>query len=134
MNNHGNSGKRNAAKPEDDKASANIYARCKKTDKDLWEKSANDEGIKLSEWIVKNLNRGTKMSLETQIIQTIKNTKNTEELKTVVTNFLNSIGRSDLIKQSYDEAAYELSPSNEATILTEAVNHWEILIANKDSQ
>jgi len=41
MNNNGNSCKRNAAKPEDDEASANIYARCKKTDKDLWGKSAN---------------------------------------------------------------------------------------------
>jgi len=134
MNNHGNSGKRNAAKPKDDKATANIYARCKKTDKDLWGKSANAEGIKLSEWIVKNLNRGTKMSLEKQVIQTIKNTKNTEELKTVVTNFLSSIGRNDLIQQSYDEAAYELSPSTESTILTEAVNHWEELIKDEDFQ
>jgi len=67
-------------------------------------------------------------------IQTIKNTKNTEELKTVVTNFLSSIGRSYLIKQSYDEAAYELSPSTEASILTEAVNHWKVLIKDGDPQ
>jgi len=134
MNNHGNSGKRNAAKLETDKSTANIYARCKNTDKALWEKSANYEGIKLTEWIVNNLNKGTKMSLEKQVIQTIKSTTNTEALKAVVTNFLSSIGRNDLIQQSYDEAAYELTPSIEASILTEAVNHWEVLIKDEYSQ
>ena len=130
---HGNSGKRNAAKPEDDKATANIYARCKKIDKDLWEESANSEGIKLSEWIVKNLNRGTKMSLEKQVIQTIKNTKNTEELKSVISSFLSAIGRNDLTNQSYDEAAYELTPSPESDILLEAVKQWDALIEGEDA-
>lgn len=133
MNNHGNRGKRNAAKPEDDKATANIYARCKKTDKDLWEESANGEGIKLSEWIVKNLNRGTKMSLEKEVIQTIKNTKNTEELKSVISNFLSAIGRNDLTNQSYDEAAYELTTSPESDILLEAVKQWDALIEGEDA-
>lgn len=72
------------------------------------------------------------MSLEKQVIQTIKSTKNTKELKAVVTNFLSSISRIDLIQQSYDEAAYELSPSSESTILTEAVNQWNVLIEDED--
>jgi len=72
------------------------------------------------------------VSLEKQVIQTIKSTTNTEELKTVVTSFLSAIGRIDLIKQSYDEAAYELTPSTEASILTEAVNQWNELIEEDD--
>ena len=129
---HGNIGKRNAAKPEDNKATSNIYARCKKADKDSWEAAAYNENIKLSEWAIKTLNRNCKMTLEKQVIQTIKNTNNTEELKTVVTSFLSSIGRNDLTEQSYDESAYELSPSPESDILLEAVKQWDVLITNED--
>jgi len=74
------------------------------------------------------------MTLEKQVIQTIKNTNNTEELKTVVTSFLSSIGRNDLTEQSYDESAYELSPSPESDILLEAVKQWDVLIKNEDTQ
>jgi len=130
---HGNTGKRNAAKPEPTKATENVYTRCKKVDKDLWLESANNEKLKLSEWIVKNLNRSCKMTLEKQVIQTIKGTHSTEELKSIVRNFLASIGRKDLIMQSYDEAAYELSPSPESDILLEAVKQWDVLIKDEDA-
>ncbi len=132
MTKHGNIGKRNAVKTEDNKATSNIYARCKKADKDSWETAAYNENIKLSEWVVKTLNRSCEMALEKQVIQTIKNTNNTEELRTVVTSFLSSIGRNDLKEQSYDESAYELSPSPESDILLEAVKQWDVLIKDED--
>jgi len=74
------------------------------------------------------------MSIDKQVIQAIKNTKNTAELKTVVDSFLNAIGRSDLTKQSYDESAYELTPSPESDILLEAVKQWDILIKEEDAK
>lgn len=131
---HGNIGKKNAKKPEEEKSKTNIYARCKQIDKDLWQEEANQTEVNLSEWIIKNLNRSCAMSIDKKIIQTIKSTNNTEELKSVVTNFLSSIGRNDLTKQSYDEAAYELNPSPEADILLEAVTQWGVLIKDEDHQ
>jgi len=134
MKTHGNTGKRNAKKPEKEKSKTNIYARCKQVDKDLWQEEANKTEINLSGWIIKNLNRSCKMTIDKQIIQTIKNTKNTEELQSAITNFLNVIGRNDLANQSYDDAAYELSPSPEADILLEAVKQWDVLIKEEDAK
>jgi len=133
MPTHGNTGKRNAKKPEKEKSKTNIYARCKQVDKDLWQEEANKTEINLSEWIIKNLNRSCKMTIDKQIIQAIKNAKNTEELKSVISSFLSAIGRNDLADQSYDEAAYELTPSPESDILLEAVKQWDALIEGEDA-
>ena len=54
--NHGNIGKKNAAKNDEDKALSFIHARCKTEDKAAWVKQANAEGLKLTEWIIKKLN------------------------------------------------------------------------------
>lgn len=134
MPKHGNTGKKNAKKPEKEKSKTNIYARCKQIDKDLWQEEANKSEVNLSEWIVKNLNRSCEMTIDKQVIQAIKNTTNTGELKSVVDSFLNAIGRSDLAKQSYDESAYELTPSPESDILLEAVKQWDTLIKDEDTQ
>lgn len=53
---HGNTGKKNAAKPEDDRASSFIHARCKTSDKAAWVKTAQLSGMKLTDWIVTTLN------------------------------------------------------------------------------
>lgn len=53
---HGNTGKKNAEKPEDDRASSFIHARCRPADKAAWIKCAQSNGMKLTDWIVKNLN------------------------------------------------------------------------------
>lgn len=51
---HGNIGNKNAIK--DDSATSYIHARCKPSDKSQWVKQAQNEGLKLTEWIVKTLN------------------------------------------------------------------------------
>lgn len=54
---HGLTGKRsNAAKPDDERASSYIHARCKSSDKSMWVKTAQSRGMKLTDWIVTTLN------------------------------------------------------------------------------
>jgi len=130
MKSHGNTGKKNASKTESNKATNNLYARCKKLDKEAWESRADEEGIHLSKWVIKQLNRNLKMPLENSIIATIRKTKTTEELHIVVNNFLTLIGRTDLHNMSYDECASELE-SSESTIMLEAVSQWDLLIENE---
>lgn len=48
-----------AAKPGD-KAESFIHARCKTEDKAKWVRAAREEGMKLTEWIIKNLNKEVK--------------------------------------------------------------------------
>jgi len=57
---HGNTGKRNAAKPDNDRASSYIHARCKPSDKAAWVKAAKSRGMKLTDWIVTTLNAAGK--------------------------------------------------------------------------
>jgi hypothetical protein len=54
---HGNTGKQNALKPDELKAESFIHARCKRSDKAKWVIASRAEGLKLTEWIVKNLNK-----------------------------------------------------------------------------
>ncbi len=54
---HGNKGNKNAIK--DDSATSYIHARCKPSDKAMWVKCAQAEGLRLTEWIVKTLNSHT---------------------------------------------------------------------------
>lgn len=49
-------GNTNAAKPPSDKAESFIHARCKRADKSAWVKAAQEQNLKLTEWIVKALN------------------------------------------------------------------------------
>ena len=51
---HGMTGKRNAVK--EDGATSFIHARCKPSDKAVWVRAAQAEGLKLTEWIVQRLN------------------------------------------------------------------------------
>lgn len=53
---HGMTGKINAAKPEDQKASSYIHARCLRSDKAAWVRESQKRGMKLTEWIVQTLN------------------------------------------------------------------------------
>ena len=53
---HGNTGKQNALKPDELKAESFIHARCKRSDKAKWVIAARHEGMKLTEWIIRNLN------------------------------------------------------------------------------
>jgi hypothetical protein len=57
---HGNTGKRNAAKPEDQKATSTLIVRCLPSDKASWVKASQLEGLKLTEWVVKILNERSK--------------------------------------------------------------------------
>ena len=59
MNKHSNIGNQNTSKPEVDKATSFIHARCKSSDKGAWVHAAQDEGLKLTEWIVKTLNNAS---------------------------------------------------------------------------
>lgn len=69
---HGLSGKRsNAAKPDDERASSYIHARCKTSDKSTWVKTAQSEGIKLTDWIITTLNAAARKN--EQLEQTTKN-------------------------------------------------------------
>ena len=54
--NHWNKGKQHALKPAHDRSESFIHARCKSSDKIRWKLAAEKEGLKLTEWIVKNLN------------------------------------------------------------------------------
>ncbi len=49
-------GNNNAKKSDDDKASSFIHARCTPAEKAVWVRRANAENLKLTEWIIKNLN------------------------------------------------------------------------------
>jgi predicted HicB family RNase H-like nuclease len=49
-------GNQNAAKPDTEKLSSTIVARCKPGDKAAWVKAAQANGVKLTEWIVSALN------------------------------------------------------------------------------
>lgn len=53
---HGNTGKQYALKPDEEKAESHIHARCKQSDKAQWVRASRGEGLKLTEWIIKNLN------------------------------------------------------------------------------
>lgn len=53
---HWNKGKQHALKSSQDKSEDFIHARCKSSDKAKWKLAADKEGLKLTEWIVKNLN------------------------------------------------------------------------------
>ena len=55
INKKGYKGNTNAQKGET-KATAHINIRCEPSDKEKWTQKAKDEGIKLTEWIVKKLN------------------------------------------------------------------------------
>jgi hypothetical protein len=44
-------------KQDDDKSDSYIHARCKSSDKAMWVKSAQAKKIKLTEWIIGNLNK-----------------------------------------------------------------------------
>ncbi|SFM42193.1 hypothetical protein [Nitrosomonas communis] len=58
-NQHGNTGKRNAAKPEDQKATSTLIVRCLPSDKASWVKASQLEGLKLTDWVIKTLNERT---------------------------------------------------------------------------
>lgn len=60
---HGMTGKKNALKTSKNKSVSFIHARCKTQDKALWVKSALSEKIKLTEWIIKELNKAAKNTL-----------------------------------------------------------------------
>jgi hypothetical protein len=49
-------GNKNAAKSDMDRLSSTITARCLPADKARWVKTANAEGVKLTEWINRTLN------------------------------------------------------------------------------
>ena len=51
-------GNRNAAKDDADKALSYIHARCRPEDKVRWVKAAQAKKLKLTEWIVLQLNSG----------------------------------------------------------------------------
>lgn len=53
-------GNQNAAKPESEKLTSYIHARCHQKDKALWVKAAQSEKLKLTEWITKTLNNAVK--------------------------------------------------------------------------
>ena len=53
---HPNNGNKYAVKDDSDKATSFIHARCKQSDKANWVRTAQVEGLKLTEWIVKTLN------------------------------------------------------------------------------
>lgn len=59
---HGNKGNRNAAKTDDDKLLSRYHVRVATEDKAKWIKAAQREGVKLSQWVVKNLNASAKIS------------------------------------------------------------------------
>ncbi len=46
----------NASKEAGDKLTSTVQFRCHRSDKSRWVKSAQAEGMKLSEWIIKKLN------------------------------------------------------------------------------
>jgi predicted HicB family RNase H-like nuclease len=49
-------GNQNAAKTDAERLSSTITARCLPADKAAWVKAAQDEGIKLTDWINRTLN------------------------------------------------------------------------------
>ena len=53
---HGNTGRRNAAKPESERADSQINSRCKLDDRTRWQKAAKLQDLTTSEWIIKTLN------------------------------------------------------------------------------
>ena len=48
------------AKKGNDTATSFIHARCTPADKNEWTKAAQADGLKLTEWIIKNLNSASK--------------------------------------------------------------------------
>ncbi len=54
---HGMTGLKNALKPDQDKLDCHVQIRCKSLDKSVWKHLAEQDGLTLSEWIVKNLNK-----------------------------------------------------------------------------
>lgn len=52
-------GNSNAQKKDSEKALSYIHARVKASDKAQWVKNAQNEGLKLTEWITKTLNNAT---------------------------------------------------------------------------
>ena len=52
---HGNTGRKNAKKPEDEKATGRLHIRCLNQRKAKWEIAAESENISLSKWIKKTL-------------------------------------------------------------------------------
>lgn len=57
---HGNDGKRNAAKPDSARADAHLHIRCKRGDIGAWSLKALNQGMSLSQWVIKQLNQKEK--------------------------------------------------------------------------
>ena len=57
---HGNTGRRNAAKPEGEKQDSRLVMRCREEDKAAWKQAADKEGISMAAWIIKTLNNEAK--------------------------------------------------------------------------
>jgi hypothetical protein len=53
----GYAGNKNAAKPDDERLSSTVTARCLPGDKAAWVKAAQDEGVKLTDWIIDACNQ-----------------------------------------------------------------------------
>jgi uncharacterized protein (DUF1778 family) len=54
---HGMTGKRNAAKPDGEKAQSHLIARVTRADKAAWVRAANVRNLTLSEWVIETLNK-----------------------------------------------------------------------------
>jgi uncharacterized protein (DUF1778 family) len=50
-------GNQNAAKPDTEKLSSTIVARCRSADKSAWVKAAQADGVKLTDWIIDACNQ-----------------------------------------------------------------------------
>jgi hypothetical protein len=61
---HGNTGKRNAAKSTDESATSFIHARCNTADKAKWVIAAQKSGMKLTEWLIAAANEKLKLQAD----------------------------------------------------------------------